>query len=184
MPDDCELLDDFLSGDLPADKADRFTAHLASCEYCRAEIDEDRWIERLLQSSERLELESPSPALLEGIRSTLMKSRQRAGMLACGLAAAVLLIAAGWIALSGGLSSEEYGGLVAEGDPPRQFVHAVVTGENVIVVPVESPDPQVTIVRLFPTFQPDEGQVIETSPSAEEEFDGPAWLEETHGDAL
>jgi anti-sigma factor RsiW len=184
MQSDCDHLDDFLSGDLPDSKAGRFTAHLASCEHCRAEVDEERWIERLLQSSERLELESPSPALLEDIRSTLTKSRQHAGVLAYGLAAAVVLITAGWIALSGRTASKVQDEPVADISSPLQFARAVVSGENMIVVPIAYGDPDVTVVRLFPTYPPDGDQIVEANPASAKEFDDSLWSQELHGDTL
>ena len=63
MSNDCDKLDDYLAGDLDGDAAERFIAHLRDCEACREAESQQRWIDSLLSSTERLQLE-PAPRTL------------------------------------------------------------------------------------------------------------------------
>jgi hypothetical protein len=129
------------------------------CPACRDAIDEQRWIDTLLRSSAAYE--EPAPAtILESFRGS--RSRRRKAMLAaCGLAAAaVLLMAAGWTVLR---SRQAIGPTAAEvaisddpghAEPPAKPPRATfVGGPDLIVVPVQSPHPDVTIVRVYRTYQ-------------------------------
>jgi anti-sigma factor RsiW len=162
----CHQLDVYLAGELAANAAAPFEAHCTSCGECRAAIDEQRWIDGLLRSTVRVELECASPKLAKTIAATLDKSSQRAGMFTVGFAAAaVLLVAVGWAALTSRerrelteqhvvpstniLNVESPAVVVA---PPRATVDG---GPDMLVVPIESPYPDVTIVRMYPIYKPE-----------------------------
>ena len=161
--DHCEYLDAYLSGDLPADAESRFTAHLDHCEGCRDNIDQQRWIDTLLCSSLGAELESPPAALLERVHQRTLHRRHRSVRLTlCGLAAAALAIAAGWTAI---LDRQGIGPAIVpvneaalaqtrNSPSPEHPRSTFVGGPNVLVVPMESSHPNVTVVRVYPIFQP------------------------------
>lgn len=168
MHGECEQLDDFLAGALPADVVTRFAGHMQSCTDCRAAIDEQRWIDGLLRSPVHAEIEPPPAELVTAIQTTLTKSRQRAGVFAVGFAAAaVLFVAVGWVVFNGGERAESVrpasvdvaevrDAIEVEQEevavaPPRAIVDG---GPDMIVVPLESPYPDVTIVRMYPVYQP------------------------------
>src|SRR4051794_26676514 len=99
MTIDCDKYDAYLNGDLPLDDVARFKSHMESCAECMEAIDEHRWIDGLLHSPARLQLERPPAAILDSVRVSLANRRHRILQAACGLAAAAaLLIATGWFA--------------------------------------------------------------------------------------
>jgi len=161
----CEQLDDYLAGELAAGDVARFEAHCATCAECRAGVDEQRWIDGLLQSPVRVELESASPAFVKTIESAIEKSSQRAGVFSVGLAAAaVLLVAVGVAVLASGERPELAGQkAVPSNDAARVQSPSLVKaspkatvdgGDDMLVVPIESPYPDVTIVRMYPIYKP------------------------------
>jgi hypothetical protein len=157
---------------LPAEDEARFTAHLGDCPACSDDIDQQRWIDGLLRSPVVVQLESPPPGLLDSIRGSTELVRRRSGLVACGLAvAAVLLIAISWTVLRGPLASDsnmepavaavdrvvesstDFAANDSESaEEPRGAIF--LGGPGVLVMPVASRHPNVTIVRIYPTFQP------------------------------
>ena len=94
------------------------------------------------------------------IRSEIGKSRQRAGLWVAGLAAAVVLLAAGWIAIDRSNPANSIPAPAAKGDgqvasaevtPPRAVV---IGGSDTLVMPIESRWPNVTIVKVYVAYQP------------------------------
>jgi Putative zinc-finger len=148
---DCEDLDAYLLGELADDEADAFASHLLSCAACRDAVDEQRWIDGLLTSPIGTELESRAPAILSAVDA---RRRSRRVVAACGLAtAAMLLIAVGWV-LQRGPGAPVPPTVIAAIDhnvAPAVFIG----GDDLIVVPVESQIPGVTIARLYPAYQPE-----------------------------
>lgn len=201
MDSACGNLDDYLAGDLPASEAERFSAHAESCAECRAAVDEQRWIDGLLTSPVRAELESASPKLVQSIEAAVAKSSQRARMFTVGLAAAAAcLLAVGWTALMSRKQSDvmhlnadsvieivQPEPTAVVDSPPRAIVDG---GADMLVVPIESPYPQVTIVRVYATFQLERAELADASPfPADEpdefdEFDEFAWPDEIYGETL
>jgi anti-sigma factor RsiW len=169
MSAQCEKLDAFLDGDLSPDDCERFEAHLHLCEPCRQAVSQQLWIDALLGSPERLEIEPLPAALSQAVRNAV-SCRRKARLVACGLAAAaVLLIAIGWtlalnrqatVATSDNVvenvaredepsPSPSLGGREKAETPRATFV----AGPDVLAVPVASRHPNVTIVRVYPTYQ-------------------------------
>jgi anti-sigma factor RsiW len=64
----CDSLDDYLAGDLPAERRSAFDQHLATCEACRVAVNEWQTLCRDLETATG-ELESPSPSLLERLQA-------------------------------------------------------------------------------------------------------------------
>jgi anti-sigma factor RsiW len=160
----CDRVDAFLGGELSIAEAEAFNAHAESCSACRAAIDEQRWIDGLLTSAIRVESDRPNTELIEEIRASLSAARQRAGVLTWGLAAAAVLLAVGW----GVLFRQPPSDAVSTNLPkiathdrsfdlaPQSAPRAIVTGgPDTLVMPLESRWPDVTIVRVYPAYQPE-----------------------------
>ncbi|HEY3391220.1 MAG TPA: zf-HC2 domain-containing protein [Lacipirellulaceae bacterium] len=185
MSVECENLDPYLAHDLSPDDSDRYEAHLHACDACREAISEQRWIDALLGSPERLELERVSPALAGSVRDSILSRRRRARLVACGLAAAAMfVIAVGWTAVlnrqATGPALNQIAGTTlpdnelspspslrtrGTAEAPRAVF---VGGTDVITVPVPSRHPNVTIVRVYPTYQ---SSLAPQSPSDESDAD-------------
>jgi hypothetical protein len=166
----------------------QFEVHFDGCLACRQAIDETGWIDGLLRSPERIALESPRPALVVEVESAFARSRQRAGLLTYGLAAAAaVLLAVGWIVfadherekvvstdvielnelpkpVSDSRTSDENEQVLAGNTPPV----IVDGGADMLVVPIESPFPDVTIVRMYPIYKPDLGENSSATTSADD----------------
>jgi anti-sigma factor RsiW len=158
---ECDNLDAFLSDELGAGAAARFEAHLTACDACREAIDEQRWIDALLRSSATLQDERVPNTVLESFRTRVARRRRRVTLAAFGVAAAAMVVvAAGWTLLLSRQAMVPAGLEVATSDvlshdvPPAQPPRAAfVGGDNMIVVSVKSRHPDVTIVRVYPTYQ-------------------------------
>jgi hypothetical protein len=185
---DCENLDAFLTDDLSPGEMSRFTAHLHECESCRDAIDQQRWIDGLLRSPLAAEPESPPATILTRVASRAARRRRQTQFAACGLAAAAALaVAIGWTVKLNRQASGPTAVVVNDvaeihapkpsiTEPPRA---TFVGGSDVLVVPVESRHPNVTIVRIYPTYQPDyAAQVNAESPAAADEL---VWPFELNG---
>jgi hypothetical protein len=171
MSVECDNLDAYLVGDLsPGDRL-HYERHLVACETCRGSLDQQHWIDGLLSSSERIELELVTPALSRSVRDSLALRRRQARLVACGLAAAAaLVLALGWTAALM-LNRQEAGptqnlaeAATRKGDPSpgtsiggrgnEEAPRAVfVAGPDLLALPVASRHPNVTIVRVYPTYQ-------------------------------
>jgi anti-sigma factor RsiW len=164
----CDNLDAFLNGELPGEDALTYEGHLAQCEACREAVDQQHWIDSLLRSPARNEIEPAPPTLPRTVRHLIQSRRRRARLAACGLAAAAaVIIAAGWIAVLNRQARDSESGMAdaviaktepshrrslqgsATSQPPRAVF---VGGEDVFVAAVQSPHPNVTIVRIYPTY--------------------------------
>jgi anti-sigma factor RsiW len=166
---ECENLDAFLDAELSPAESDRFEAHMHVCEKCQEAVNQQRWINSLLASQGRLELEPVLAALSGSVRNSISRRRQ-ARLVACGLAAAAaLMVAVGWTAvLNRQVTIPEVNQIVETSirdDEPstspslkgRGIAEApratFVAGPDVLAVPVASRHPNVTIVRVYPTYQ-------------------------------
>ena len=156
---DCEQLDSFLDDELDTLAAARFQVHLRECSVCREAIQEQRWIDGLLRSPAGVRAESAPPTILESLRSTVTQRRQYVRLVACGLAAAAVpLIAAGWIAtLNRRAGSDSHKAATHVAIAPTSDIRtaaapqAIFSSGDAIVVPLESPAADVSIVQLYPT---------------------------------
>ena len=194
--DECEMLDSYLADDVPAEAAARFEAHLAECAACRDAADQQRWIDDLLRSPSRQELEAAPADLAESVRRAMGRRRRRVRLMAGGLAAAAaaLLVAAGWTVLTvrqadhptiavvdAAKEPSPNPSLRGRGNqpPPRA---EFVGGPDVIVVPVATSHPNVTVVRVYPTYQPSYPvQASVEQPAAGNDFAWPLDFNDLNG---
>jgi anti-sigma factor RsiW len=162
----CERIDSYFDGELTAQDAARFELHLSCCARCRAAVDQQRWLDELLQSDDAALLEM-APAMI------CMNRRQKRPILWWKAVAAILAVAGGLallqakrgprvlpraVPLAGpaqnaiddsiiDTSFKETPATFAASDSPAVFVS---TGRD-IAMPVESRSADVTIVRLYST---------------------------------
>jgi anti-sigma factor RsiW len=161
MSHECNQLDAYLTGDLSGDDHARFETHLSQCEACREALDQQSWIDAMLQSPLRTQLE-PVPANLVQRPVTAAPARGRRVLIAaCGLASAAAVL----IAVSSSLlnrqelnNADQGSNIGSTAEAPSANVESApatfVGGPDVIAVPVASQHPEVTIVRIYPTYKP------------------------------
>jgi hypothetical protein len=188
MTGECENVELFLSGQLPDEDVLRFEAHAIECETCRAAVEEHRWIDGLLRSSVGLELESVPAGIATTVRQTMAR-RRKVRLVTCSLAgAAALMIAVGWIMMPHQQARDEAQSatgqaVIAKAEPTpapslqgREIVEpprAVFDGgADMFVAAVESQYPNVTIVRLYPTYKPSFTSNASDESSGADEFNG------------
>jgi anti-sigma factor RsiW len=182
MGSECDKLDAFLLSDLGGDDAARFERHLETCTACREAIDQERWLDELLRSPARVELEPAPDALRHSIRTSVSRHRRQRRLVAGVLAVAVALaVAAGWTLWAGrpspspSLTGRGNTELAAQSEPSQSsgeyITKAVVIGdENTIMVPVESRYPNVTVVRVYSEYRPK--HVAQAPPGQPADGDG------------
>ncbi len=170
----CNNLDAFLSDELSDDQLANFESHLEECTACRDAANQQQWIDVLLQSPARVQLEPPPVTLDDLFRSSLAQRRRRVMSAACGLAAAAaLLVAAGWLERNRQavepLKSAESSIAVAEAvhaPTSAQPTATFVSTSDAIVVPLESPSTDVTVVQVYPTTDTERRWRLEATLSA------------------
>jgi hypothetical protein len=168
---DCDNLDGYLADELSAEGKFQFAQHVDECDECRQAIEEQRWIDGLLRASASESRELTPASLFESLRTMPARRRPTVRLIACGLAAiaAAIAIAAGW-----NITWSPNGDEIAvvnddaalerkvQDKPDIQSAIAVdphrpqatfVSSEDLIVVPLESGDEEVSVVQLYPTTQ-------------------------------
>jgi Putative zinc-finger len=170
----CNNLDAYLSGDLSGDERAAFESHIDGCATCRDAVAQQHWINDLLQSPERIQLERPSATILDPFRVSVAQRRRHVMRAACGLAAAAtLLITVGLIKLN----RQANGALKTEGPPvaiaepvhaptPAPLPATFVSSSDAIVVPLESTSDDVTVVQVYPTTDTERRWRLEQSLSS------------------
>lgn len=155
---DCSKLDAYLIDELSADDVTRFESHLEACAACREAIDEQNWIDGLLQSPARAQLERTPARILDSVRTSVVQRDRRILRAVFGLAAAaVLLIGAGWMALHQRVvhpkasATQEIAVVEAHLPAHAQPQATFVATTDAIVVPLESASSEVTVVQVYPT---------------------------------
>jgi hypothetical protein len=111
----------------------------------------DRWIEAQLKSPYAADIESPPRALAQSIAASLVRRRRRQ-YAACGIAAAAMLVVAlSWAIQRNphAIDMRETSVATEDNVAPAVFIG----GDDVIAVPVASPYPNVTIVRVYPVYR-------------------------------
>ncbi len=160
MSQDCHNLDAYLSNDLSASDFTRFEDHLGLCEACREIVDQQNWIDTLLQSPLRTQLEPVPDNLIQQHTTATPPSRRRVLFAACGLAsAATLLIALSlWQlnrqALNNPSETSNSRSALPPADEKPAPAATFVGGPDVLAIPIASRNPNVTIVQIYPTYQP------------------------------
>ena len=173
LDSNCNNLDAYLSDDLSAECRAIFESHLESCATCRDALDQQQWIDDLLRSPERLEIEQPSATVLDPVRSTIVRRERQTLRTAYTLAAAaVLLIGIGWIVLDRQTAqphtpaTQEVVATKAHFSPTATTPEATfVASTDAIVVPMESSSTDVTVVQVYPTTDTERRWRLEQSLS-------------------
>jgi anti-sigma factor RsiW len=156
MTPDCEQLDAYLLGDLPSGEAARFESHLEVCSACREAIDEHRWIDGLLQSPARTQLEPVPQKIVDSVRTVAARYDRRRRILTYAFAtAAALLVAVGWLAFNPPVKYFTHQMEIAEPRraPVNKTAGTFVATSDAIVVPLDSPSDDVTIVQVYQTTE-------------------------------
>jgi anti-sigma factor RsiW len=159
VTNDCHNLDAYLDGELAPGDAAHFAAHLATCPTCREAVDEQLWIDGLLRTPATTQLEIPSLALVQSFRDALARRIHIRPWAAWGAAAAVLIVAIGWTVKlnrqADVLPDTSFASAEIVTPEAQEPTATFVAGPNVIAVPVASHSPEVTIVRVYPIYEPD-----------------------------
>jgi anti-sigma factor RsiW len=160
---DCGCLEAFLNDELSPTQAAEFESHVAACIQCRDAVDQQRWIDGLLRSTEAAEIESAPVAII---------SRRPVNLRKVGVVAATVAVLAAWswFEVSHRIELIESGrppiaksktGMLDAGRPAASFqetdehpapVATFVSSGSTIALPVENGNPDVTVVRLYPTL--------------------------------
>ncbi|HEX4414781.1 MAG TPA: zf-HC2 domain-containing protein [Lacipirellulaceae bacterium] len=157
MNEFCSNLDSYLLGDLSSADSAAFAEHLAGCEDCREAIEQQQWVDSMLQASSHLDTQVPPRHIASEFR-VVAASREsfRKRVIAIALAtAATLLVAATWLlAHSGNKSTNHVVTTIDASAAPLRQQATFVAGNDTIAVPVKSTHADVTIVRVYSAFQP------------------------------
>lgn len=156
---DCNKLDAYLADDLPASEALRFESHLEACSACREAIDEQNWVDSLLQSPARIQIEFTPTTILDSVRpSVAHRGRRILQAVYAFAAAAVLLIGLGRFALHRHVVHPKVSArqdiVAIQGVDIPAHLQSQATFDastDVIAVSLESPSTDVTIVQVYPT---------------------------------
>jgi anti-sigma factor RsiW len=167
---DCDKLDDYLLGDLSDVDARRFEAHLGECNECREAVEEQQWIDGLLQSSAAASLEAAPPTIAESLQRSVAGRRRASLYVAFCLAAAatVAAVALGWTLQLGrdgdDVAAPSANEVVERARPVEEPIAVApaaskreratyANDDDTIAIDVESEDDDVTIVQLYPTTE-------------------------------
>ncbi len=136
-----------------------FESHVEGCPACRDALDRQRWIDELLHSPERIQLEQPLAAIVDILRASVAQRRRRALQAAGGLAAAATVLIAVGLLVRNRQANEPLkfeAPSVAVAQPahapaPVQPLATFVSTSDAIVLPLESSSADVTVMQVYPT---------------------------------
>jgi anti-sigma factor RsiW len=157
----CDALDDYLAGDLPADRRSEFKKHLEDCPSCRSAVDDWQALRRTLEIATR-QLETPSRALYERIESQSPARPPRDGRDAqkwrvAALLGTSLLAAALFTVMLRPTPRRDELAKAPEAKRPTTTTTLprakVEFSDDVIGVPIDVGEQNVTVVWLYPTAQ-------------------------------
>jgi predicted anti-sigma-YlaC factor YlaD len=168
---ECRQLDGYLDGELKAEERLAFEKHLSQCAECREAVEQQVWIDDLLQSSDAAEEESLSVSAGVAARKAILSARRRThvrrSLIAATAAACIAVIALHYVAAPPHAAPGDARGskhqAIVQRDTIRQQSWArqnmtnsepeatFVTDGAAIAVPLASGDAQVSIVQLYPT---------------------------------
>jgi anti-sigma factor RsiW len=174
MNDDlCHQLDDYLLDELPDQQRERFAQHLRECETCRSISEQQAMIEEQLKSASRA---VPVPSGLSSrARQHIERDRRRRVMLSAVCVAGVAGIVVSLWFLSGNIDRRTDPALrrtivneTPEPTPAQEDSLPEETAaqdpepavqisfpDNVLAVPVESGDPTITLIQVYPVAKTD-----------------------------
>ena len=153
----CNLIDDYIADEMPAEQRRSFESHLMDCDACRVSIDEWNVMRSTLKRSvERLN--RPSESLLARIEivATQMHAvpRERNPRLAIVAAICVLIAPAlMMLAMNGFDTQRDRKDVVVTREEDAVAIEPNVTvtfSDDVIGLPIDIGDPDVTVVWIYP----------------------------------
>lgn len=151
----CEQREDYLNHDLSEKEEIRFLSHLKTCENCRQFVEEQQTIEGLLV--EAVQSESVSESLMTKVDQAII--RRRVMKWSASIAALLLLAVGTWWLMREGKQTPR----VTQPEPsmptpeikvvqePPSVEVVANTNRDVIVVPIETDDPNITMIWVYPT---------------------------------
>ena len=164
---ECELLDAYLLGWLSEPEAAAFESHLASCAECRKQQEVQ---DRIDHAAERARNHPDPPRRCSSLSFTggcEPRRTRRLVRIACGLAAAALLLVLpwrSWFSERGGTGVSPVAQSSTGKMPEPPVAPAIqeprvrlVDPSSAILVPMPSKNPDVTIVWVYPTWKPGDG---------------------------
>jgi anti-sigma factor RsiW len=159
-PTPCRLLEAYLDRELPPPERARFLAHLPDCPACTAEVEQQTRIESLLRDAARLE---PLPAgLVDRTEGRWHRARKRralrraASLAAAALLAGLLGTTSFWPAPQRPPAPPQPPPVANTGPPARPPARVTFSPRTpVIAVPVDTGDPDITFVWVYPTARTD-----------------------------
>lgn len=159
-PLDCRWLDDYLAGELPRDWVPLFEQHVENCAACGEEVAQWRALQAELSRASRT-LETPPAALLQSIQTMYepapspSRKPSRARRFAAAVAAVCLMAGLFFAVFTAQqeLPDVAVEDQVADVTPPPPVTH-VELPDDVIGVPIDIGDPDVTVVWVYPVYQP------------------------------
>lgn len=160
----CEQLDDYLLGELAGAEREAFERHCAVCEPCRSAVRrQSRWDGLLKAAAESV---GCPPGLIRRVQSELACARQqsrRRRAIAALIAACVVIGLGGWLMIDRGRPPDRQPGndvtkvqdkkpvhQPAAANPPRVRVELP---RSVIAVHIDSGDPDVTLIQVYPVVE-------------------------------
>jgi hypothetical protein len=161
--DDCECLEAFLNGELSPRQAVEFESHVAACIHCCDAVDQQRWIDGLLRSTEAAEIERAPVAIISRrpvhLRKVVVVAASVAVLAACSWLEVnhrIKLIESGIPPIARSKSEmldadRPAASFQETGEHPAPVATFVSSGST-IALPVEDGNPDVTVVRLYPTL--------------------------------
>jgi anti-sigma factor RsiW len=158
---DCQWLDDYLAGELPCDWVPLFEQHLQECPACGEEVTQWRELRAELSRASRA-LETPPDTLWRSIAQQCAlapapprePSRPRRLAVAVAVCLAVGLFFT-TISTQQDLPQRDNAVDQIEVATPRPVTRMELP-DNVIGVPIDIDDPDVTVVWVYPVYQPAE----------------------------
>jgi anti-sigma factor RsiW len=173
MNDHCDKLDAYLAKVLTADDAEAFASHLQDCAVCSEAVNEQRWIDGLLVASKAAPSEAPPQSVSKSVRTSIVRrNRRNMSITWWSAVAAAIIVSLGWKVLYRQLLNPRPGavqlvGAVDSGSSDGTSTQATfVASSRAIAVPLASRHPDVTVVRVFPTYRPPFDTTASTQPNA------------------
>lgn len=161
MNEVCNALNDHLNGELSAAEEELFEQHLAACESCRSTVEQQRWIDALVRDASKTQ---PLPIELASIDLSPPVRTVKWWAAGAAAAAAILIAALVWRSHPTQMTADSHHALLVEADsipttpqaelleePKFTPVARLMAEDDVIVIPVDSGSPEVTIVQVYPT---------------------------------
>ena len=165
MGNECRRLDAYFDADLGREERLEFEGHLSQCPKCGEAVEQQRWIDGVLQSSDAGEEEVLCDSARVVALQAISRSRRRTHIRRALIGATAAAVSIAILAVGRFNSAERFAApgfargsnneAIVRNAPPRQSrglqEASFVTDGSTIAVPLASDDAQVSIVQLYPT---------------------------------